>query len=315
MSTITKLSHHECSICHKCYTNKKLVAKCEVQCLEKVYKEINNIQSSSTLEESTNMSIDKNITPSYDIEYENSMENDLAIMDVTENAIDNTPSQLVYDFSAPVPVSGYDNAKNLKLMKIIKDTSNKILYRACSSYLGTKLLSRFLGVHEETYHVCCNGCMLYNNNQQTECPHCDEAHYKTSERSQDAGENPIPASTMIPLPLGRQLAAALANDCTRKEMLYCHHHTQKADSNISDVFDKQAYQSKKHLFSGENNIIILLSVDGFAPHCVLGLVTIVHVTTLNLPPMICYEHSHMIQVTIIPGPKAPATSGHAWSLF
>ncbi|OAD76875.1 hypothetical protein PHYBLDRAFT_142384 [Phycomyces blakesleeanus NRRL 1555(-)] len=123
--------------------------------------------------------------------------------------------------------------------------------------------------------------MLYNNNQQTECPHCDKACYKTSERSQDAGENPIPASTMIQLPLGRQLAVALANDHTRKEMLYCHHHTQKADGSISDVFDGQAYQSKKHLFSGENNIAISLSVDGFAPHSVPGLVTIVYITNLN----------------------------------
>ncbi|OAD66149.1 hypothetical protein PHYBLDRAFT_175446 [Phycomyces blakesleeanus NRRL 1555(-)] len=271
MSTITKLSHHKCSICHKRYTNKKLVAKCEVQCLEKVYKEMNNTQSlqvasvseqsnlilnfasSSTLEESTNMSIDEDITPSiinkidelmYDIEHEDSMENDSAIMDVTENAIDDTPPQLVYDFSAPVPVSGYDDAKNLKLMKIIKEfdisqkahislakhfneilsRSSEISYRACTPYLGTKLLSQFLGVDEETYHVCHNGCMLYNNDQQMECLHCDEVRYKTGERSQDTGENPIPASTMIQLPLGRQLAVALANDCTRKEMFKdgCH---------------------------------------------------------------------------------------------
>ncbi|OAD67991.1 hypothetical protein PHYBLDRAFT_173902 [Phycomyces blakesleeanus NRRL 1555(-)] len=200
MSTITKLSHHECSICHKCYTNKKLVAKCEVQCLEK-----------------------------YDIEHEDSMENDLTIMDVTENVIDNTPPQLAYDFSAPVPVSGYADAKNLKLMKIIKEfdisqkahislakdfneilsKSSEISYRVLTPYLGTKLLSRFLGVDEETYHICCNRCMLYNNNQQTECPHCDKAYYNTGKRSQDTSENPIPASTMIQLPLGRQLALAL----------------------------------------------------------------------------------------------------------
>ncbi|OAD69160.1 hypothetical protein PHYBLDRAFT_172416 [Phycomyces blakesleeanus NRRL 1555(-)] len=189
-----------------------------------------NFASSSTLEENTNMSINEDITPSvineidelmYDIEHEDSMENDLAIMDVTENAIDDTPPQLVYDFSASVPVPGYDDTKNLELMKIIKEfgisqkahislakhfneilsRSSEILYRAYTPYLGTKLLSRFLGVDEETYHVCCNGCMLYNNDQQTECPHCDEACYKTSKRSQDAGENSIPASTMIQLPL------------------------------------------------------------------------------------------------------------------
>ncbi|OAD73945.1 hypothetical protein PHYBLDRAFT_168367 [Phycomyces blakesleeanus NRRL 1555(-)] len=251
MFTITKLSHHECSICHKCYTNKKLVAKCKVQCLEKVYKEMNNTQSlqvaSVSEQKSTNMSINKDNNPSiineidepmYDIEHEYSMENDLAIIDVTENTIDDTSSQLVYDFSAPVPVSGYDDAKNLELMKIIKEfdisqkahislaknfneilsRSSEISYRACTLYLDTKLLSRFLGVDEETYHVCCNGCMLYNNDQQTECPYCDKACYKTGDRSQDAGEDPIPASTMIQLPLDRQLAVALANDRTRKEM-------------------------------------------------------------------------------------------------
>ncbi|OAD76497.1 hypothetical protein PHYBLDRAFT_165023 [Phycomyces blakesleeanus NRRL 1555(-)] len=205
MSIITKLSHHKCSICYKCYINKKLVAKCEVQCLEKVYKEMSNTQSSqvasvseqsnlilnftssSTLEESTNMSIDENITPfvineidepMYDIEHEDSMENDLAIMDVTENVIDNTSPQLVYDFSAPVPVPGYDDAKNLKLMKIIRefDISQKAHISLAKQF--NEILSRSTG-------------------------------YKTGERSQDAGENLIPASTMIQLPLGRQLAVAL----------------------------------------------------------------------------------------------------------
>ncbi|OAD74900.1 hypothetical protein PHYBLDRAFT_167235 [Phycomyces blakesleeanus NRRL 1555(-)] len=197
MSTIAKLSYHECSICHKRYTNKKLVAKCEVQCLEKVYKEMNDTQSLqvASVFEQTHDKKDKYTNVSNcDIEHEDSMENDLAIMDVTENVIDDTSPQLVYDFSAPVPVSGYNNAKNLELMKIIKEfsisqktyislakhfneilsRSSEISYRACTPYLGTKLLFRFLGVDEETYHICCNGCMLYNNDQQTECPLQDQ---------------------------------------------------------------------------------------------------------------------------------------------
>ncbi|OAD80083.1 hypothetical protein PHYBLDRAFT_163132 [Phycomyces blakesleeanus NRRL 1555(-)] len=102
----------------------------------------------SSVEENINMVIDE---PIYDFDQEVSMNNDSTFIEAVED-VENASSKLVYDFSTPAPVPGYDDAKNLEFMKIVKEfgisqkahislakhfnnilsTSNEILYRACS---------------------------------------------------------------------------------------------------------------------------------------------------------------------------------------
>ncbi|OAD71528.1 hypothetical protein PHYBLDRAFT_147277 [Phycomyces blakesleeanus NRRL 1555(-)] len=206
-------------------------------------------------------------------------------------------SPLIFDFSQPTPIPNNDDAKILK-------TSNDITYRACSSYLGDKLLERFSSVKGDKYDICHNDCKLYNDSHETVCPNCGESHYKNDAKDKDG--LPIPVKTMIQIPLARQLALCLADDTTRNEMMYCHNHQSSQNGSKSDVFDGQAYESIKHPFSDENDIAISLSVDDFAPHKVPGTVTILHATMLNLPPMVHYKCKQMIQIAMIPAATVPA---------
>ncbi|OAD75360.1 hypothetical protein PHYBLDRAFT_143616 [Phycomyces blakesleeanus NRRL 1555(-)] len=233
-------------------------------------------------------------------------------------------SPLIFDFSQPTPILNNDNTKNLEFIKIIKDfgishevhemiachfnkileTFNDITYRACSSYLGDKRFERFSSVKGDKYDICHNDCKLYNDSHETVCLNCGEAHYKNNAKDKDGLS--IPVKTMIQIPLARQLALCLANDTTRNEMMYRHNHQSSQNGSKSDIFDGQAYELIKHLFSDENDITISLSVDCFAPHKVSGLVTILHATMLNLPPMIRYKCKQMIQITMIPATTVPA---------
>ncbi|OAD68794.1 hypothetical protein PHYBLDRAFT_150383 [Phycomyces blakesleeanus NRRL 1555(-)] len=192
-------------------------------------------------------------------------------------------SPLIFDSSQPTPVPNNDDAKNLEFIKIIKnfgisceahemiachfnkilETSTDITYRACFSYLGDKLLERFSFVKGDKYDICHNDCKLYNGSHETVCSNCGEARYKNNAKDKDGLI--ISVKTMIQISLTRQLALCLADNTIRNEMIYCHNHQSSQNGNKSDVFDGQAYQSIKHLFSDENYIAILLSVDDF--HC------------------------------------------------
>ncbi|OAD74799.1 hypothetical protein PHYBLDRAFT_61152 [Phycomyces blakesleeanus NRRL 1555(-)] len=213
-----------------------------------------------------------------------------------ENVIDKiegtTPS-LVFDFSQPLPVPSNNDKKNLAFMQLIQDP-----------HLGNKLLEHFLGIKADRYDICIRGCMQFNNENDIACIKCGEARYKNGQTSES--DTRIPVRLIVQLPLARQLALCLADDKTRAEMLYRHNHQSSQDGQKADVFDGHVYQSMKHLFSGENDIAISLSMDGFNPHNVPGSVTIVHATVLNLNPTISYEKNRMIQIAMLPGCTGPS---------
>ncbi|OAD75946.1 hypothetical protein PHYBLDRAFT_142929 [Phycomyces blakesleeanus NRRL 1555(-)] len=237
--------------------------------------------------------------------------------------IESSTSTLVFNFSQPSPVPSNNDAKNLEFMKIINDfgisqqayeklaahlnsilgMSTEITYRVCTSYLGKKLLKCFSSIEETVYDVCQNRCIMFNDAEEVACKHCDEARYKNNKTDKDG--IPIAEKTMVQIPLARQIALSLANSDTRHEMIYRHNHKQKADDSKADIFDGHAYQSIKHLFSSENDVAISLAVDGFVPHNILGSITILHATVHNLPPMVHYEKSWMLQIVMITGPFTP----------
>ncbi|OAD75979.1 hypothetical protein PHYBLDRAFT_59509 [Phycomyces blakesleeanus NRRL 1555(-)] len=170
------------------------------------------------------------------------------------------------------------------------------MYQACSPHLGNKLLEHFLDIKADGYDICIRDCMQFNNKKDIACVTCSEARYKNGQTSES--DTRVPVRLIVQLPLARQLALCLADNKTRTEMLY---YGQKAD-----VFNGHVYQSMKHLFSGENNIAISLSMDGFNPYNVPGSVTIVHATVLNLNLMIHYEKNRMIQIAMLPGCTGPS---------
>ncbi|OAD78829.1 hypothetical protein PHYBLDRAFT_140883 [Phycomyces blakesleeanus NRRL 1555(-)] len=340
MSSITNLLPYECQLCHTHYSNKAIAVTCQKLYLGKILKAMMNGEvseddsssessqfmlpaiSSLMLEENTNMisneisDISNNTDldePMYDIEYESNMEESVD-MDGSKSAT----SPVVFDFSQPSPVPSNNDAKNLEFIRIINDfsisyqaheklavhlnsilgMSTEIMYRVCTPYLGKELLKCFSGVEKTLYDVCQSGCMIFNKAEEVACKHCGEACYKSNKTDKDG--MPIAEKTMVQISLTRQIALSLANSSIRHEMLYHHSYEQKAD-----IFDRHAYQSIKHLFSGENDVAISLSVNGFAPHNVPGSITILHATVLNLSPMVRYEKSWMLQIAMISGPSAP----------
>ncbi|OAD80198.1 hypothetical protein PHYBLDRAFT_59232 [Phycomyces blakesleeanus NRRL 1555(-)] len=335
MFSITNTLPYEYQLCHTCYSNKAIAVACQKLCLGKMLKammnnEVSEDDSSSEssqfmlsaipslmLEENTNMisneisdisnntDLDK---PMYDIEYESNMRESVDI-DGSKSAT----SPLVFDFSQPSPVLSNNDAKNLEFIKIINDfgiscqahkklaahlnnileMSTKITYRVCTPYLGKELLKHFSGVEETVYDVCQSGFMMFNVAEKVACKRCGKARYKSNKTDKDG--MPIAEKTMVQI--------SLASD-TRHEMLYHHNHEQKADGSKVEIFARHTYQSIKHLFSGENDVAISLSVNGFAPHNVPSSITILHATVLNLSLMVHYEKSQMLQIAIISGPSA-----------
>ncbi|OAD71973.1 hypothetical protein PHYBLDRAFT_146955 [Phycomyces blakesleeanus NRRL 1555(-)] len=223
------------------------------------------------------------------------------LLEECENVIDEiegtTPS-LVFDFSQPLPVPSNDDKKNLVFMQSIQEFG--ISHRAHEKIL----LERFSGIKADGYNICIRGCMQFNNKNDIACIKCSEARYKNGQTSES--DTRVPVRSIIQLPLARQLALCLADDKTRAEMIYRHNYQSSQDGQKADVFDGHVYQFMKHLFSGENDIAILLSMDGFNPHNVPGSVTIVHATVLNLSLTIHYEKNRMIQIAMLPGCTGPS---------
>ncbi|OAD74390.1 hypothetical protein PHYBLDRAFT_67681 [Phycomyces blakesleeanus NRRL 1555(-)] len=272
-----------------------------------IRNEISDISNNTDLDE-----------PMYNIEYESNM-GESADMDGTESVT----SPLVFDFSQPSPVPSNNDAKNLEFIRIINDfgishqahkklaadlnsilgMSTEITYRVYIPYLSKELLKHFSGVEKTVYNVCQSRCMMFNEAEEVACKHCGEARYKSDKTDKDGMA--IAGKTMVQISLARKIALSLANSGTRHKMLYRHNHEQKADGSKADIFDGHAYQSIKHLLSSENNVAISLSVNGFVPHNVPGSITILHAIVLNLPPMVRYEKSRMLQIAMISDPSIP----------
>ncbi|OAD79489.1 hypothetical protein PHYBLDRAFT_58537 [Phycomyces blakesleeanus NRRL 1555(-)] len=226
-----------------------------------------------------------------------------------ENDIKSGTSPLVFDFSKPSPIPSNNDAKNLELIKIINDfgishqaykklathfnkileLSTEITYRACTPYLGSKLLKCYSDLEENIYSVCPKGCMMFNEAHKIVCKHCGEDCYKADKNNKDG--MPVAAKNMVQISLVRQLALVLANSTTKAEMLYRHNHEQISDGSKSDIFDGHAYQTRD-IFSPMRMIL---------PFCLI----ILNATILNLPPMVYYKKNQMLQIEMIPGPSAP----------
>lgn len=88
------------------------------------------------------------------------------------------------------------------------------------------------------------------------------------------------------MPLGPQLASLLANEETRKSLLYRSQCTPGNDGEMSDIFHGEVYQRMKNdLFREPADIAMALYVDGFTPFKRASVtLTIVHMICLNLPP-------------------------------
>ncbi|OAD74554.1 hypothetical protein PHYBLDRAFT_67527 [Phycomyces blakesleeanus NRRL 1555(-)] len=257
----------------------------------------------------------------YNIKYENNIDKP-ALVDDNGSGI----SLLVFYFSNSAPIPSNDELMNLEFIKIIKKFNifrdahekitthfNRILersvdltYKASTPYYASELLKLFLSIKKKKYDICHKGYMLFNEANITACSNCSEPRYKEDSDDQGHANKLVPVMTMVQLLLDSQLCFALINKITKAEMQYYHLHRPSQYGTVSNVFDGQAYQRMKHLFSAENDIAISLSVDGFASHNIPGSVTIVHTTILNLLPMIHYERSHIIQIAMISELGAPA---------
>ncbi|OAD75976.1 hypothetical protein PHYBLDRAFT_142961 [Phycomyces blakesleeanus NRRL 1555(-)] len=279
MSKITKAPRYQCRTCKA-----ELLVNGEVSQTVSLPD-----QSQFTSAMIPNLAFGENIntSSSEDMDIIDSTEDDES-MNVIDKIEGTTPS-LVFDFSQPLPVPSNNDKKNLAFMH---------------PHLGNKLLEYFSHIKADRYDICIRGCTQFNNENDTTCVKCREARYKNDQTSES--DTRVPVRSIVQLPLARQLALCLTDNKIRTEVLYHHNYQPSKDGQKADVFDGHAYQFMKHLFSGENDIAILLSTDGFNPYNVPGSVTIVHATVLNLNPMIHYEKNRMIQIAMFPSCTGPS---------
>ncbi|OAD71608.1 hypothetical protein PHYBLDRAFT_70060 [Phycomyces blakesleeanus NRRL 1555(-)] len=266
MPSIKKTLPHKCGSCKKTYSNMKMAEKCLTLCLKNQLENMRNAHLSATpLLSMPSQSVSAAIpdlmlkentsTISHEsTDGNNSTDLDDPMRDIDcESEIESSTSSLIFDFSQPSPVPSNNDAKNLEFIKVINDFD--ISHQAHENLAAH--LNSILGI-----------CMMFNDAEEVACKHCGEARYKSNKTDKDG--IPIVKKTMVQIPLARQIVLSLANNGTRHEMLYRHNHEQKADGSKADIFDGHAYQSIKHLFSGENDAAISLSVDSFAPHNIPG---------------------------------------------
>ncbi|OAD68316.1 hypothetical protein PHYBLDRAFT_150501 [Phycomyces blakesleeanus NRRL 1555(-)] len=265
MSSNSILDSYQCNQCKERHTNLKKAMSCRAQCFKNHHRRHNDIQTSQTTPVPNQVSIVLNTVLNDTIEERadaiedqimdtlNSKDNNDPIMNIFKlgndmDIIENETSPLVFDFSQPAPTSDKDDAKNLEVLKIIKDfdisrnahemivkyfnsileMSTCITYRACTPHLSKKLLKCFSGVEETVHDICQRRCMPFTSPSQTECSNCGQSQYKTR-RGETEGDDLVAAAKMIQLLLARQLALALANKNTRADMPYCHNHESSLD--------------------------------------------------------------------------------------
>jgi hypothetical protein len=119
--------------------------------------------------------------------------------------------------------------------------------------------------------------MRFNNNEQSQCPTCDEPVYS----------NDKPRRTINMLPLSTQLGLLLFNTETRKDLLYRANYTHN-ENFYDSIFSGSHYQAQKHqLFESPYDIAIGLYVDGFKPPAKPSTsLTMVHIVIYNYHPSI-----------------------------
>jgi hypothetical protein len=154
------------------------------------------------------------------------------------------------------------------------------------------------------HDVCVNGCMLFEK-EDIETIQCKNPACKEN-RFDDHGK---PRRSMKMLPIGEQVAQMLANAKTRDLMKYRYNY-KSTDGEYKDYFDGAAYKYFKDnsiLFSGEDDVAMVLFVDGFctSKNHKGDKLTIIHLLNMNIPPEYRYQDEYMLQLAILPGPNYP----------
>lgn len=179
-----------------------------------------------------------------------------------------------------------------------------------SPYMVEEEITARYAIKPMIYDCCINGCKMYNENDNGDsCPFCDEKRYNARAKRSMDGSNMKRTSraTATHIPLSAQIARLIAADCTREKLLYRSQRQEKAPGEYDDVFDGSIYKSVADTcFTRDLDIALALFTDGFRPFkSGTWCMTIVHFVILNFPPQERYEKKNMIQVCIVPGPRAP----------
>ncbi|OAD75688.1 hypothetical protein PHYBLDRAFT_143937 [Phycomyces blakesleeanus NRRL 1555(-)] len=284
MSKITKASCYQCRTCKSIFNNSRTYKRCLERCMTNRAELLDNGEVSQTVSlpdqsQFTSAMVPNlafgeniNISSSEDMDIIESTEDDESMYDFGEEC-----KNVIDKIEGTTPSLDFDFSQPLPVPSNDDKKNLAFMQSIQDPHLGNKLLEHFLDIKADGYNICIRGCMQFNN------------------------KNDI---TYLPL--------CLADDKTRAEMFYRHNHQSSHNGQKADVFDGHVYQSMKYLFSGENDIAISLSMDGFNPHNVPGSVTIVHATVLNLNPTIHYEKNRMIQIAMLPGCTSPSA---IWSFL
>ncbi|KAI9245565.1 hypothetical protein BDA99DRAFT_543660 [Phascolomyces articulosus] len=126
-----------------------------------------------------------------------------------------------------------------------------------SIYLANEQMMATFPVESQTYHICKNGCILYENDTDTSCLWCNTSRYQIDNLSK-------PVATMRYLPLSQLLGSMLASPLYRA-MFHETFNNRRSSDSITDIFDGYAFTQQEHLFRNPFSVGLLLFCDGFAP--------------------------------------------------
>ncbi|KAI9243097.1 hypothetical protein BDA99DRAFT_544636 [Phascolomyces articulosus] len=133
-------------------------------------------------------------------------------------------------------------------------------------------------VESQTYHICKNGCILYENDTDTSCLWCNTSRYQIDNLSKLV-------ATMRYLPLSQLLGSMLASPLYRAMFRETFNNRRSSDS-ITDIFDGYAFTQQEHLFRNPFSVGLLLFCDGFAPFDAGRTslsIQLIHLVIVNLP--------------------------------
>lgn len=153
---------------------------------------------------------------------------------------------------------------------------------------------RLKAVNRETeiirdFDVCSNGCYLYpkNDENQTRCPNiqCNRPRY-----SNELSRKPNQVMSLVSVT--SFLADRLLDDDQRATFDYRHTYdtTYHLDGVYKDIFSGEVYRDlykrQCHLFTGPQDIALIIVVDGFQPHSQsTSTLTTINLYIMNYSPM------------------------------
>ncbi|SAL97130.1 hypothetical protein, partial, partial [Absidia glauca] len=202
----------------------------------------------------------------------------------------------------------------LALEKIVLDNRHELLP---SPYKSRKQLEMAYLIRAMRYDTCTDGCMLFTDDEETECLHCQQPRYN---------DDNLANRTINVLSVAEQLGLLLYNKGTRQDLRYRSDYETTGD--YDDIFGGSYYQGlKEDHFTNQYDIAIGLYTDGFTPSSKSSSsLTMVHLVIYNYHPAsarysfyyTCVFYrvrtERMLQVCVMPGPKSPKGAGF-WSFL